>query len=263
MLSAKWRPFCLSPNELTNSLGGSSWIGVRIIVSYIFTFMSCISDDSMALRRCDFNFIFEIFQYTKVIAILSISCEIILRWMSADSIDDKKALVQLVAWCHQATSQSIDQIGQFIWRLQGQQANEKTSLFRSDLFATGFVELTWMAALLIVRNYFLLQRKLLESRLEEGQLFKEFDQIPRKSPTDNCDVAARPENKDRNRFKDVHPYDKNRVKLAATKPNPTGYINASHVKVSHLQGILSINPSSESQGSIWVWTQPMRDYITL
>lgn len=76
---------------------------------------------------------------------------------------------------------------------------------------------------------------MLENRLEEGQVFKEFEQIPRKSPTDMCDVAARPENKDRNRFKDVHPYDKNRVKLAATKANPTGYINGSHIKVRLLQ----------------------------
>ena len=76
------------------------------------------------------------------------------------------------------------------------------------------------------------QRRMLENKLEEGQVFVEFEQIPRKAPTDTSETAARPENKERNRFKDVYPYDKNRVKLNPTKKNPSGYINASHIKVS-------------------------------
>ena len=86
----------------------------------------------------------------------------------------------------------------------------------------------------------MLQRKTLEAKLEEGQVFVEFEQIPRKAAKHDCSIAAAPENRDRNRFKDVHPYDHNRVKLTATKDNPLGYINASHVKVGDCgQGMAS------------------------
>ena len=71
---------------------------------------------------------------------------------------------------------------------------------------------------------------MLESKLEEGQVFKDFEQIPKKS-SDECAIASRPDNKDRNRFKDVQAYDRNRVKLTPTRDNPTGYINGSHIKV--------------------------------
>ena len=36
-----------------------------------------------------------------------ISCEITLRWMSLDVSDEKSALVQVVAWCHEATSHHL------------------------------------------------------------------------------------------------------------------------------------------------------------
>jgi tyrosine-protein phosphatase non-receptor type 14/21 len=45
-------------------------------------------------------------------------------------------------------------------------------------------------------------------------------------------IASGPNNINRNRFKDVLPYDDNRVKLTPTKDNPQGYINASHIRVS-------------------------------
>ena len=41
--------------------------------------------------------------------ILSISCKIALRWMPQDFTDDKSTLVQVMAWCHQATSHYLDQ----------------------------------------------------------------------------------------------------------------------------------------------------------
>ncbi len=76
-----------------------------------------------------------------------------------------------------------------------------------------------------------MQKKTFENKLEEGQLFVEFEHIPKKTPRAESAVATAPEHKDRNRFKDVYPYDHNRVKLTPRKDNKHGYINASHLKV--------------------------------
>ena len=38
-----------------------------------------------------------------------ISCKIALRWMPLDLTDDKSILVQVMAWCHQATSHYLSQ----------------------------------------------------------------------------------------------------------------------------------------------------------
>lgn len=71
----------------------------------------------------------------------------------------------------------------------------------------------------------------LESRLEDGQVFLEFECIIKKKPLADFSTAVLPENISRNRFKDVFPYEENRVHLTPTKENRTGYINASHIKV--------------------------------
>ncbi|CAG5132515.1 unnamed protein product, partial [Candidula unifasciata] len=76
------------------------------------------------------------------------------------------------------------------------------------------------------------RRKMLESKISEGQVYAEFEQIPRKSETLECEVAKAPHNASRNRFKDVLPYDITRVKLTPRKDNPDGYINASHMKLT-------------------------------
>ena len=75
------------------------------------------------------------------------------------------------------------------------------------------------------------QRKILESKISEGQVFMEFEEIPKRSAQLECSVAKASHNQSRNRFKDVLPYDTTRVKLNARKDNPDGYVNASHVKV--------------------------------
>ncbi|XP_006879196.1 PREDICTED: tyrosine-protein phosphatase non-receptor type 21 [Elephantulus edwardii] len=75
--------------------------------------------------------------------------------------------------------------------------------------------------------------KILEQRLEQGMVFTEYERILKKRPGDGeCSIAQLPENADRNRFQDVLPYDDARVELVPTKENNTGYINASHMKVS-------------------------------
>ena len=72
---------------------------------------------------------------------------------------------------------------------------------------------------------------MLESKISEGQVYAEFDKIPKKSSTLECSVAKSSHNLTRNRFKDVLPYDATRVKLTPRKDNPDGYINASNLKV--------------------------------
>ncbi|XP_019407926.1 PREDICTED: tyrosine-protein phosphatase non-receptor type 21 isoform X1 [Crocodylus porosus] len=75
--------------------------------------------------------------------------------------------------------------------------------------------------------------KILEQRLEQGMVFTEYERIQKKRLIDGeCSIARLPENAERNRFQDVLPYDDTRVELVPTKENNTGYINASHIKVS-------------------------------
>ncbi|EHB11853.1 Tyrosine-protein phosphatase non-receptor type 21 [Heterocephalus glaber] len=75
--------------------------------------------------------------------------------------------------------------------------------------------------------------KMLEQRLEQGMVFTEYERIPKKRLVDGvCSTARLPENAERNRFQDVLPYEDARVELVPTKENNTGYINASHIKVS-------------------------------
>lgn len=72
----------------------------------------------------------------------------------------------------------------------------------------------------------------LETKLVGGHVFQEFEQIVKKKPMANFATAMLAENMPRNRFKDVLPYEENRVRLGPSKDNRTGYINASHVSVS-------------------------------
>ncbi|XP_022646474.1 tyrosine-protein phosphatase non-receptor type 21-like isoform X1 [Varroa jacobsoni] len=72
----------------------------------------------------------------------------------------------------------------------------------------------------------------LETKLAGGHVFQEFEQIVKKKPMANFATAMLAENMPRNRFKDVLPYEENRVRLGPSKDNRTGYINASHVSVS-------------------------------
>nr|XP_005998636.1 PREDICTED: tyrosine-protein phosphatase non-receptor type 14 [Latimeria chalumnae] len=74
--------------------------------------------------------------------------------------------------------------------------------------------------------------KILERKLEEEMVFTEYEQIPKKKPDGVFTTATLPENAERNRFRDVVPYEENRVELVPTKENNTGYVNASHIKVT-------------------------------
>lgn len=71
--------------------------------------------------------------------------------------------------------------------------------------------------------------QLLENKLADNQLFFEFDKIPKKKENADFSTALLPESSLFNRFKDVLPYDNNRVRLTPTRNNKYGYINASHI----------------------------------
>ena len=60
--------------------------------------------NSLVPRRCSCNFKLVIFKHISRIDILRISFEIALIWMSQYLTDDQSTLVQVMAWCHQATS---------------------------------------------------------------------------------------------------------------------------------------------------------------
>ena len=80
----------------------------------------------------------------------------------------------------------------------------------------------------------------LEAKLAEGEVLREFERIPKRKLDQDPSAAKNmfktavlAENVGRNRFKDVLPYEENRVRLTATdKDNKTGYINASHVSAT-------------------------------
>ena len=72
----------------------------------------------------------------------------------------------------------------------------------------------------------------LETKLTEGEVVKEFEKVPKKKAESNVSIATLPENIARNRFKDVVPYDENRVKITNDKDNKYGYVNASHISAT-------------------------------
>ena len=57
----------------------------------------------------DCNFELVIFKDMSRMDILSIFCEIALRWMPQDLTDNKRTLVQVMAWCRQAASHYLSQ----------------------------------------------------------------------------------------------------------------------------------------------------------
>ncbi|KAL3193205.1 hypothetical protein MRX96_018032 [Rhipicephalus microplus] len=101
--------------------------------------------------------------------------------------------------------------------------------------------------------------QILESRLEDGQVFLEFERIAKRKPNADFTTALLSENTTRNRFSDVLPYEENRVRLTPTPDNRSGYINASHVSASVGDSqrfyIAAQGPTRETAKSFWqmVW----------
>ncbi|XP_030627519.1 tyrosine-protein phosphatase non-receptor type 21 [Chanos chanos] len=103
--------------------------------------------------------------------------------------------------------------------------------------------------------------KVLEQRLEQGMVFTEYEQVPKRRPNCECTIAQLPESGERNRFQDVLPYDDTRVELVPTKENNTGYINASHIRITvggdEWSYIAAQGPLSNTCQDFWqmVWEQ--------
>ena len=65
--------------------------------------------NSLAPRKFEWNFRHVTFKQILVIDSWGISCKIALIWMSQDFTDDQSTLVQVMAWCRQATSHYLSQ----------------------------------------------------------------------------------------------------------------------------------------------------------
>ena len=65
--------------------------------------------NSLAPGKFEWNFRYLIFWIITGIDVWGTSCELALRWMSLDLTDDKSTLVQVMAWCRQATSHYLSQ----------------------------------------------------------------------------------------------------------------------------------------------------------
>ena len=63
----------------------------------------------LAPGKFEWNFRHVIFKQILVIGGWGISCEIALIWMSLDFTEDQSTLVQVMAWCRQATSHYLSQ----------------------------------------------------------------------------------------------------------------------------------------------------------
>ena len=65
--------------------------------------------NSLAPGNFEYNFRHVVFKQILVIDGWGICCEIALIWMSLDFTDDQSTLVQVMAWCRQATSHYLSQ----------------------------------------------------------------------------------------------------------------------------------------------------------
>ena len=70
---------------------------------------STLNLNSLAPGKFEWNFRYLILQIISVIDGWGISCELALRRMSLDFTYYKSTLVQVMAWCHQATSHYLSQ----------------------------------------------------------------------------------------------------------------------------------------------------------
>ncbi|XP_062832032.1 tyrosine-protein phosphatase non-receptor type 20 isoform X2 [Anolis carolinensis] len=67
----------------------------------------------------------------------------------------------------------------------------------------------------------------IKAQIEQQEAIKEFVSLEHIKPLDDCQVAKAPENRDKNRYRDVLPYDRTRVTLGEKKD----YINANYIRV--------------------------------
>ncbi|OXB61371.1 hypothetical protein ASZ78_011993 [Callipepla squamata] len=95
----------------------------------------------------------------------------------------------------------------------------------------------------------------LKSRIENQEVLKEFMALEHLKPIDDCRTGKAPENRGKNRYQDILPYDKTRVPLGESN----GYINASYVRMKvgeeeHFY-IITQGPLPSTMADFWqmVW----------
>jgi tyrosine-protein phosphatase non-receptor type 14/21 len=111
------------------------------------------------------------------------------------------------------------------------------------------------------------QKKYIEDRLSETEyrepLYREeFNSMDRKKPSGSFRSAGLDQNRPKNRYRDILPYDDTRVRLSTDADSD--YINANHISVeagrSTLEYIASQGPLTSTTGDFWrmVWEQKAR-----
>ncbi|XP_038600266.1 tyrosine-protein phosphatase non-receptor type 20 [Tachyglossus aculeatus] len=68
----------------------------------------------------------------------------------------------------------------------------------------------------------------IEQKMETHEIYKEFMALEQIKPLDDCHYGKAPENREKNRYRDILPYDETRVPLGEEK----GYINASYIRIA-------------------------------
>lgn len=86
--------------------------------------------------------------------------------------------------------------------------------------------------------------QLLETKLNDSQLFLEFERIPKRKENALYSCALMEENRNKNSDRTSLPMDENRVKLTPTRDNRMGYVNASHITVSWVR--FTVDKSSQT-----------------
>lgn len=86
---------------------------------------------------------------------------------------------------------------------------------------------------------------LLADNLASGALVTQYDLLHRKHPDMTCDEASKMKNVNKNRYRDISPYDSTRVVLI-NGPNGGDYINANHVIMRIPTGTPTTSPPSPS-----------------
>ncbi|XP_063019667.1 FERM and PDZ domain-containing protein 2 isoform X3 [Melospiza melodia melodia] len=95
----------------------------------------------------------------------------------------------------------------------------------------------------------------LQLQIENQEVLKEFMALEHVKPIDDCRIGKAPENQNKNRYRDILPYDKTRVPLG----EKNGYINASYIRMNvgeeeHFY-IITQGPLPSTMADFWqmVW----------
>ena len=102
--SGKRRPFCLGLNMLINTMTTEGACSAPMSNGDGLLSMKVNFINSLAAGRPGCHFETAIFNLVLLIGIFTSAKDNALRWMPRDLTDDKSTLVQVMAWCRQATS---------------------------------------------------------------------------------------------------------------------------------------------------------------